>query len=451
MERPQTNYAKSGELHIAYQVVGDGRPLVVSDQWFGNVDAQWDFAPMRRFLERLGTFARLVLFDKRGTGLSDPVPMRAAPSLEEWMDDVRAVLDDAGIDRTAVLCGVGATYLGVLFAATYPERTTALVIVNGYPRMIRTEDYPWGRTREEIRAYVDRVQQRWGSGGTMEFLAPSLLDEDEETRRAFGRYERQWASPGAYAALTSTREGNDVRHILPAIRVPTLVVHRSGTRSASVSVYPLPSGAGRFMAEQIPGAKFVELPGDDTYLWAGDIEPVVGEVEEFLTGARHVPETDRVLTTVLFTDIVASTERAAELGDAAWKQLLSKHDELIRAELERFRGREIDAAGDGFLASFDGPARAIRCAEAMRDAVRGLELDIRAGLHTGEVEIAGERIRGIAVHTGARVAAVAGAGEVLVSQTVRDLVAGSGIEFEDRGVHSLKGVPGEWRLFAVVG
>jgi class 3 adenylate cyclase len=448
---PETHYAESAGVHIAYQVVGEGLPLVVSDQWFGNVDAQWDFAPMRRFLERLGSFARLVLFDKRGTGLSDPVPMRAAPSLEEWMDDLRAVLDAGGIDRTAILCGVGATFMGVLFAATYPERTTALVVVNGYARMTRTPDYPWGRTTAEIREYVTRVQKRWGSGGTMEFLAPSLLEGDEETRRAFGRYERQWASPGAYTALTSVREENDVRHVLPAIRVPTLVIHRSGSEPAPESIYPLPSEAGRFIAEQIPGARFVELGGIDTYLWAGDIEPIVGEVEEFLTGTRHVAETDRVLATVLFTDIVGSTERAAELGDAAWKQLLAKHDELVRGELRRFRGREIDAVGDGFLASFDGPARAIRCAEAIRDELRGLEFDIRAGLHTGEVEVAGERIRGIAVHTGARVAAMAGPGDVLVSHTVKDLVAGSGIAFEDRGVHALKGVPGEWRLFAVVG
>jgi class 3 adenylate cyclase/pimeloyl-ACP methyl ester carboxylesterase len=443
MNVPETKYARSGQLHIAYQIVGQGTPLVVSDQWFGNVDAQWDFPPMRRFLERLASFARLVLFDKRGTGLSDPVPMRAAPSLEEWMDDLRAVLDDAGIDHSAILCGVGATYMGVLFAATYPTRTTALVIVNGYSRLIRTPDYPWGRTPEAVREYVLDVQRGWGTGSTMQYLAPSVAD-DEEIRRAFGRYERQWASPGAYAALTSVREENDVRQVLSAIRVPTLVMHRSDSRFA-------PSQGGRYISERIPGARYVEIPGIDTYLWPGDIEPIVGEVEEFLTGMRHVAEADRVLATVLFTDIVGSTERAAELGDVAWKQLLAKHDELVRGELRRFRGREIDVAGDGFLASFDGPARAIRCAEAIRDEIRGLDLEIRAGLHTGEVELAGERIRGIAVHIGARIASLARAGEVLVSHTVRDLVAGSGIEFENRGKHSLKGVPGEWRLFAAVG
>jgi class 3 adenylate cyclase len=442
MERPETRYAKSGGLHIAYQVVGEGPPLVVSDQWFGNVDAQWDFPPMERMLRRLASFARLVLFDKRGTGLSDPVPMRAAPTLEEWMDDLRAVLDDAGIGHTAILCGVGATYMGVLFAATYPERTSALVIVNGYARMARTPDYPWGRSQKEIGDYVERVQRTWGNGATLDYLAPSMA-EDAEIRRTHGRYERAWASPGAYAAFTSVREGNDVRHVLPSIRQPTLVIHRSGAMFA-------PSDGGRFIAEQIAGARYVEVPGIDTYVWAGEIEPIIGEVEEFITGTRRVPETDRVLATVLFTDIVGSTERAAELGDAAWKELLERHDELIRGELHRFRGREIDTAGDGFLATFDGPARAIRCAESVRDGARNLGLEIRSGLHTGEVELAGEKVRGIAVHIGARVSVLAAPGEVLVSNTVRDLVAGSGIQFEDRGTHALKGVPDEWRIFAVI-
>jgi class 3 adenylate cyclase len=441
MEPPETRYARSGDLHIAYQVVGEGPPLVVSDQWFGNVDAQWDFPPMERLLRRFASFSRLVLFDKRGTGLSDPVPMRAAPALEEWMDDLRAVLDDAGIDRTAVLCGVGATSMGVLFAATYPERVTSLVVVNGYARMARTPDYPWGRSSEEIRDYVESVEKAWGKPGTMDFLAPSVAD-DEELRRVFARYERQWASPGAYTAFTSVREGNDVRHVLPSIRVPTLVIHRSGARFA-------PCDGGRYLAEQIAGARFMEVPGIDTYIWAGDIEPILGDVEEFITGTRRPPETDRVLATVLFTDIVESTKRAAELGDAAWKELLAKHDELIRRELRRFRGREIDTAGDGFLATFDGPARAIRCAESVRDGARHLGLEIRAGLHTGEVELAGEKVRGIAVHIGARVAGMAAPGEMLVSSTVKDLVAGSGIEFEERGVHRLKGVPDQWRIFAV--
>jgi class 3 adenylate cyclase len=442
MQPPETRYAKSGDLHIAYQVVGEGPPLVVSDQWFGNVDAQWDFPPMERFLRSLASFSRLVLFDKRGTGLSDPVPMRAAPTLEEWMDDLRAVLDDAGVERTALLCGVGATYMGVLFAATYPERTTALVVVNGYARMARTPDYPWGRSQKELGDYVERVQRAWGNGATLDFLAPSMA-EDDEIRRTYGRYERAWASPGAYAAFTSVREGNDVRQVLPSIRVPTLVIHRTDARFA-------PRDGGRYIADRIAGARFVEVPGIDTYIWAGDIEPILGEVEEFVTGSRRPLEADRVLATVLFTDIVGSTERAAELGDVAWKDLLAEHDELVRGEVRRFRGREIDTAGDGVLATFDGPARAIRCAESVRDGARGLGLDIRAGLHTGEVEMAGEKVRGIAVHIGARVSALAGPGEVLISNTVRDLVAGSGIQFEDRGPHALKGVSDEWRIFAVI-
>jgi class 3 adenylate cyclase len=441
MEPPHTRYAKSGDLHIAYQIVGEGPPLVVSDQWFGNVDAQWDFPPMERLLWSLASFSRLVLFDKRGTGLSDPVPMRAAPTLEEWMDDLRAVLDDAEIERSALLCGVGATYMGVLFAATYPERTTALVVVNGYARMAVTSDYPWGRSQKEIGEYVERVRRAWGNGATLDFLAPSMADDDQ-IRRAHGRYERAWASPGAYAAFTSVREENDVRQVLPSIRVPTLVIHRTDARFA-------PRDGGRYIAEKIAGARFVEVPGIDTYLWAGDIEPILGEVEEFITGTRRPPEADRVLATVLFTDIVGSTKRAAELGDAAWKELLERHDELIRGELQRFRGREIDTAGDGFLATFDGPARAIRCAESVRDGARNLGLEIRAGLHTGEVELAGEKVRGIAVHIGARVSAEAVPGEVLVSSTVKDLVAGSGIEFEERGAHKLKGVPDRWRIFAV--
>jgi class 3 adenylate cyclase len=407
------------------------------------VDAQWEFPPMARFLDRLASFRRLVLFDKRGIGLSDPVSLTAVPTLEGWMDDLRAVLDTVEIERAAILCGVGATYMGVLFAATYPHRTTALVVVNGYSRLVRTTDYPWGRSAEEVRGYVERAQERWGKGATIDELAPSVAG-DEVIRRAFGRYERQWASPSVYRWLTSVREENDVRHVLPAIRVPTLVVHRADARFA-------PRNGGRYIAEHVPGARFVEVPGIDTYLWAGDVEAIAGEVEEFLTGARRPPETDRVLTTVLFTDIVGSTERAAALGDRGWKELLERHNELVRKQLSSFGGREVDTAGDGFLATFDGPARGIRCAQAVAEALRTIGLEVRAGLHTGEVELAGEHVRGIAVHIGARVAGLAAPGEVLVSSTVKDLVAGSGVEFADRGETVLSGVPGAWRLFAALG
>jgi class 3 adenylate cyclase len=437
---PETRYAMSGELHIAYQVVGEGQLLVVSDQWFGNVDGQWEFPPLQRMLLRLGSFSRLVLFDKRGTGASDPVALSSLPTLEEWMEDLRAVLDAAGIERTALLCGVGATHMGILFAATYPERTTALVLVNGYARISQAPDYPWGRSAEQISEYVAWIRGHWGDGGLLELLAPSVA-ADKEIRRLYGRYERQAASPGAAAALTSMRYETDLRPVLPAIRVPTLVMHRA-------DIVRIPPEHGRYLAEHIPGARYDELPGTDAFLWAGDPEPLLGEVEEFVTGTRRPPEMDRVLATVLFTDIVGSTERAAQLGDAAWKELLEKHDDLVRGELRRFRGREVDTAGDGFLATFDGPARAIRCARAIVNVVSGLGLQLRAGLHTGEVQLAGERVRGIAVHIGARVAGLAGPGEVLVTRTVRDLVAGSGIEFEDRGTQPLKGVPEDWQIYA---
>jgi class 3 adenylate cyclase len=438
---PETRYARSGDLHIAYQVVGEGQPLVFSDQWFGHVDGQWEFAPLERLLRRLASFGRLVLFDKRGTGASDPVAVTSLPTLEEWMDDLRAVLDDAGIDRTALFCGVGATHVGLLFAATYPERTSALVLVNGYARISRTPDYPWGRTAEQIRDYGERIRGRWGEGGLLDVLAPSVA-ADEAVRRAYARYERQAASPGAAGTLTSMRYETDLRDVLPAIRVPTLVMHRS-------DVVRIPPEHGRYLAEHIPGARYVEVPGVDAFLWAGDPEPILGEVEEFLTGTRSAPAADRVLATVLFTDIVGSTQRAAEVGDAAWRELLGRHDDLIRLELRRFRGREVDTAGDGFLATFDGPARAIGCACAIVDSVGELGLAVRAGLHTGECELAGDKVRGIAVHIGARVASVAEPGEVLVSSTVRDLVAGSGLRFADRGVHELKGVPGRWRIYGV--
>lgn len=330
--------------------------------------------------------------------------------------------------------------MGILFAATYPERTTALVLVNGYARISRTPDYPWGRSADQIDEYVEWIRGHWGDGGLLELLAPSVA-ADEEIRRLYGRYERQAASPGAATALTSMRYETDLRTVLPAIRVPTLVMHRA-------DIVRIPPEHGRYLAEHIPDARYVEVPGKNAFLWAGEMEPILGEVEEFLTGTRHTAETDRVLATVLFTDIVASTERAAQMGDAAWKELLEKHDELIRSELLRFRGREIETAGDGFLASFDGPARAIKCAQAIAEAVRALGLEVRAGLHTGEIELAGERVRGIAVHIGARVAAEAVPGEVLVTRTVKDLVAGSGIEFQDRGTRSLKGLPERWQVFA---
>ena len=443
-ETPETRYATTGDgVHIAYQVAGEGgHDLVLIDQWFSNVDLQWEFPPLARFIRRLSSFARVITFDKRGTGLSDPVGVRALPTIEEWMDDLRAVLDAVESDRANLVACVAGAYMTMLFAATYPERTSALVCVDAFASALRRDDYPWGLDPAILRENVKTFDQRWGRGVTLDFLGPGV--EDEETRRSYARYERNSASPGVATAMLEMIYDSDVRPILPAIRVPTLVIgHRDAPR--------LPIAHSRYLAEHIAGAKLLELPGVDNFVWTGDQELLAAEIQEFLTGDRPAPDSDRVLATVLFTDIVASTKRLAELGDAKWREVLSDHHALVRRELTRFRGREIDTAGDGFFATFDGPARAIRCAQAIRDGIRRLGIDIRAGLHTGELELTGEAVGGIAVHIGARVAAHAGAGEVLVSRTVADLVAGSGIAFADRGEHELKGVPGTWRLFAVEG
>jgi class 3 adenylate cyclase len=426
--RPETRYARSGELDIAYQTVGDG-PIDVAlvDQWFSNVDAQWELSPLARLLDRLASSSRLIVLDKRGTGLSDPIPQGGFPTLEEWMDDIRAVLDAVGSERTALLSGVGASYLTILFAATYPERTSALVLVDAYARLLGADDY------------FPAFRRHFPTEEALRILAPKD-SEDAALLRAYAAYERLSASPGTAAAMLRMLYAGDVRKVLPAIRVPTLVIgHADSAR--------IPIQHSRFLAEHIRGARYIELPGDENLLWAGDQDAVLAEVQEFLTGMRPAQEPDRVLATVLFTDIVDSTSRAAELGDKRWRALLAAHDQAVRLEIERHGAREIKSTGDGFLAVFDGPARAVHCAAAIRDAVRGLGLEVRSGLHTGEVELADTDVRGIAVHIGARVAAMARAGEVLVSSTVKDLVFGSGIRFEDRGMHELKGVPDEWRIY----
>jgi class 3 adenylate cyclase len=442
---PETRYARSGDLHIAYQVVGSGpRDLVLVDQWFSNVDAQWDFPPFARMLSRLASFTRLILFDKRGTGLSDPVSIDALPTLEEWIDDLRAVLDAAGSERTALLSGIGAAYMTLLFAATYPERTSALVLVDPFARVTAAPDYPWGTPIERLYQDLDRIEAAWGrDGGLLNVLGPNLLN-DQVLVEQYIRYERASASPGAAKAMIRMLYESEVRHVLPTINVPTLVMHHvGGPRVAPVH--------GRYVAEHIAGARFVELPGNENYIWAGGAEELLGEIQEFLTGAPPIPEVDRVLSTVLFTDIVGSTQRAAELGDRRWRELLAEHDRDIRVGLERYRGREIKSIGDGFLATFDGPARAVRCAQRIRDSVASRGIEVRSGLHTGEIELAGDDVAGIAVHIAARVCALAGPGEVLASSTVKDLVAGSGIEFEPRGAHALKGVPGQWQIVAALG
>jgi pimeloyl-ACP methyl ester carboxylesterase len=438
---PSTQYARSGDVNIAYQVVGQGAlDLVYVAGWVSHLELAWEEPTLARFLHRLASFSRLILFDKRGTGLSDRVPNEALPTLEQRMDDVRAVLEAAGSPRAAIFGHSEGGNMSALFAATYPERTVALVTFGIFAKRLFSPDYPWAPTPEERQRSYELVEREWGRDMDLADLAPSAAD-DEAFKRRLATYFRRSASPGAAVALLRMNTQIDIRDVLPSIRVPTLVMHRTGDRDARVE-------EGRWIASRIPGARFVELAGEDHLPWTGDQDAVLDEVEEFLTGVRRGPDPDRVLATVLFTDIVGSSELAARLGDRAWRELLEQHHALVRKELARFRGREIDTSGDGFLATFDGPARAMHCALSTRDALRRLGIEIRAGVHTGEIELAGDKVRGIAVHIGARVAAAATPGEVLVSSTVKDLAAGSGIRLADRGNHVLKGCPGEWRLFA---
>ena len=441
--QPETRYAQSGDVNIAFQVVGDGPlDLVYVPGWVSHLEYFWQEPNYAAFLRRLASFSRLILFDKRGTGMSDRVPESELPTLEQRMDDVRAVMDAVGSEEAALLGMSEGGPMCLLFAATYPERTRAVIVLGSYARRTWAPDHPWAPSEAEQEAFIEEVGRNWGSSVGLAERAPSQIGNE-----AFGRwwsaYLRMSASPGAAKTFTRMNAQIDVRGVLPLVQVPTLIVHRTGDRAMSVE-------GSRYLAERIEGARYVELPGEDHLPFLGDQDEILDEVEEFLTGVRRGPEPDRVLATVLFTDIVGSTERAATVGDRRWRELLDAHHAAVRRELERFRGREIDTAGDGFLATFDGPARAIRCAQAVRDGIETLGLAIRAGLHTGECEMHGEAVAGIAVHMGARVAALAGSGEVLVSSTVKDLVAGSGIEFEDRGVHELKGIPGEWRLYAVL-
>jgi class 3 adenylate cyclase len=442
VERSETRYARSGDVSIAYQVVGEGPfDLVYVPGWVSNVELMWDEPDYTAFLERLASFSRLIIFDKRGTGLSDPVPLDRLPTLEQRMDDVRAVMDAVGSDRAALLGHSEGGNMCILFSATYPDRTTALVLVGCYAKRIRSDDYPWAPTVEDRAREIEQTEATWGSPEAFRELAPSKAN-DEAFERWVGRYLRQSASPKAAAALLRMNTQIDVREVLPAIRVPTILIYR--TDDADVHV-----DEGRYIAELIPGARFVEVPGADHSMWTGDATAILDEIEEFLTGVRRGPEPDRVLATVLFTDVVGSTELATRLGDRAWRDLLGRHHAAVRRELGRWRGREVDTAGDSFLATFDGPARAIRCAAAAVDAIRGFGMEIRAGVHTGEVEVSNGDLRGIAVHIGSRVAGLAGPGEVLVSRTVADLVAGSGIVLAERGEHELKGVSGTWLVYAV--
>ena len=438
---PRTEYARSGDVHIAYQVVGEGPlDLVYVPGWVSNVELMWEEPRSASFLERLASFSRLILFDKRGTGLSDPVPDPDLPTLEQRMDDVRAVMDAVGSERAALFGHSEGGNMAFLFAASHPDRTVAVVTFGVFAKRLWSEDYPWAPTPEERERYIEDVERMWGSEANLAMLTSSA-ENDPAFARWLSSYLRQGASPRAAASLARMNTFIDVRNVLPTIRVPTLVMHRIGDEEASVE-------EGRYIASQIPDARFVELAGADHFMFLENADVVLDEIEEFLTGVRRGPEPDRVLATVLFTDIVGSTERAADLGDRAWSDLLGRHHALVRGNLEAHRGREVDTAGDGFLATFDGPARAVRCAQASVRDLSELGLPIRAGIHTGEVETGGDAVRGIAVHIGARIASLAAAGEVLVSRTVRDLVAGSGLAFEGRGEHELKGVPDRWELFA---
>jgi pimeloyl-ACP methyl ester carboxylesterase len=437
---PETRYARSGDLHVAYQVTGRGGPdLVFVPGWVSHVEHAWEEPSYAPFLERLAGFSRLILLDRRGTGLSDPV--EALPTLEERMDDVRAVMDAAGSER-AFLFGISESGpMTLLFAATHPERTAGLVLCNTFASGMRSAEDPSGPWTPERAATIEAaIDAGWGTGVSARVFAPSRAG-DPAFVRSWGRFERRAVGKGAMRKIVAMAVDTDVRNVLGSIRVPTLVLHRSGDR-------PVPIEAGRHLAAAIPGARFVEVPGIDHFPWVGDAEAILGEVEHFVTGARRFAEPDRVLATVLFVDIVESTRRLAEQGDPAWRELLARFHALARRQLERYRGREIDTTGDGLFATFDGPARAIRCACAIRDAVAALGIEVRAGLHTGECEVQGPKVSGIAVHTGARICASADPGEVRVSRTVRDLVAGSALRFADRGVHALRGVAGEWRLFA---
>ncbi len=443
---PETRYALSGDVHIAYQLSGDGPfDLVFVPGYVTHMELQWKLPGFAEFLADLGSFARLIRFDKRGTGMSDPVA--GAPSLETRMDDVRAVMDTVGSKRAAFYGLSEGAAMSILFAATYPERTAALVVRSCSPRTMWAPDYPWGRSEDAYRREVDQALEVYGSRSEARAAMRDLGMQDDDEIESFVDYVRLATSPGMLEALYRMNKEIDIRDVLPAVRVPALVMH--GSEDGVV-----PVGAGQYTAQRLSSARFVEIAGMGHLALRGGGDRLQLEIQKFLTsvwqtGGWDDAESDRMLATVLFTDIVDATTKAIELGDRRWSELLERHHAVIRRELTRFRGREVDTAGDGFFATFDGPARAIRCARSIVDGVHELGLAVRAGLHTGECEVANGKVSGIAVHTGARVAAQALADEVLVSSTVKDLVAGSGITFAERGVRELKGIPGEWRLFAV--
>jgi class 3 adenylate cyclase len=435
-----TQYAKSGDVHIAYRVFGEGpRDIVIIPGTASHVELYWEFPPNAYMLRRLASFARVIVFDKRGQGLSDRV---GEQTLEERTGDVIAVMDAAGSERATIYGWSEGGAMSLMFAATYPERTDGLVLVGAFASM---RGQPWALPPDLFEAALHHTEEHWGQGVLVTINAPSRA-KDEAFVRWWAQLERAAASPGAVLSLLRANYEIDVCHILPTIQAPTLIFHREGDAL-------VPVAAGRYLAQHIAGAKYVELPGEDHLIQTLDeevLDRLLDEIEEFITGTRQRPEPDRVLATLMFTDVVGSTERASQLGDRQWRELLAGFYAAVRKELAAFRGHEVNTTGDGLLATFDGPARAVRCADAIRDRVRPLGLQVRTGLHTGECELVGDDVAGIAVHIAARVSSVAAPDQVLVSSTVKDLVAGSRLAFEDQGAHRLKGLPEEWRLYAVV-
>jgi class 3 adenylate cyclase/alpha-beta hydrolase superfamily lysophospholipase len=437
--QPETRYAKSGDVSIAYQIGGGGGPIdiVFVNGFVGNLEVQAENARDQAFFERLASLGRVIRFDRRGTGLSDRV--REVPTLETRMDDLRAVMDAAQSPRAVVVATFEAASMAMVYAATYPERVAGLAVYNPVAKGVRSQDYPWAWSEEEFGRWIEQIRTRWGdrefAAEDLREYAPTIAD-DPEMQEWWARVMRLGASPGAAVVIVRMAMTIDIRDVLPSIRVPTLVLHRNLSRGEAV-----------YITERIPSARRVEIGGPDTLFWLA--EGFADEIIAFAPSVWGEPEPETVLATILFTDIVGSTARTAELGDRAWADLVQRHHAVVRAQLDRFRGRELDTAGDGFFAAFDGSIRAIRCATAIEASVRDLGLEVRAGLHTGECEMVGEKLGGIAVNIGARVASHAQPGEVLVSSTVKDLVAGSGIGFQERGTHELKGIPGEWRLYAV--
>lgn len=442
---PRTKYAWSDGAAVAYQVLGDGPDLVYVPNWLSNIEIQWDEPSYAQFLQQLSSFSRLICFDKRGGGLSEAVPLTALPTLEQWMDDIVAVMDAVGSERAALVgCDVGGM-LSMLFAASYPERTSHLLLVDTFARLVRDATYPIGVPAENVERFHTTLSDGFGDPdepGWLSLLAPTAA-ADPRFQAWFSRMERLTGTPRFAVAISRLSAEWDLRPVLKSIRAPTLVLHHQSTRNVRPE-------HGRYLADHIPGARYLDLPGSDALIFREDVDVTISEIRAFVTGVREAPESDRVLATVLFTDIVGSTSRAASLGDRRWRGLLDSHDRLVESRIAEYRGRAVKSTGDGVLATFDGPARGIRCAAAIaRDTRQDFGFEIRAGLHTGEIEMRGADIGGIAVHTAARVMAAGQPSEILVSRTVKDLVAGSGLEFDDRGTHELKGIGDDWSLYAL--